>query len=345
MENNENKAGSNAANPKLAAGEVAHIWDSYMVESASIVVLKYFNRIVKSDDIRSLTSQTLQSLQKDIEQITKIMKDENYPLPNGFSEKDLNNEIGNLFTDEFILFYLNNMAKTDFALTSVSLTDAVRADVRGFYEGRMKNAMELNDKAVSLLLEKGLFVRCPYIYIPKEAEEVQKLAEPGFLDGLFTKQRPLLAREVSELHKNVMTNWHGSALLMGFHQVSKSEDVRDLLLRGKEIANKHMKIFSDILIENDLPVGMTWDTHVLNSQESPFSDKLIMFLLTELNKLGIMNYGLSLAVSAREDLQTTYARLIIEVQRYAEDIKQLRIKKEWMEKPPTSLDRHELAKV
>lgn len=333
----------NNEQPKLTAGELSHLWENLMNNSAASVVLDYFHRITEADEIRSVCAFALQMVLTDKNEMEHFLKTENYPLPEGFSQKDMNSDARKPVTDVFVLFFLHQMAQTDLVKTAVSLADAVRQDLRKQYSNRMVKSMELHQKAVSLLLEKGLFLRSPFI---PSTHEVQPMAKKGFLSNVFgNNPRSLTAREANELHKNVVNNHIGRSLLMTFYQSNQHTELKELLLRGKALASKLVNEFSSVLIENDLPVAMTWDSHVLDSTDSPFSDRLIAFLLDQMNKLGVANYGYGFAVSARKDIKAMYTRIVADVYQYELDVKNLMIDRGWLERPPMALDRRNLAEV
>lgn len=328
---------------KLTAGELGHLWENYMNYSMSSVILEYFKNVAEQEDIRNLCTFALKNIETYTEQMQNLFTQEDYPLPTGFSDKDINTNAPKPVTDEFILFFLLNMAKVDLGVTAVSLTDAVRSDIRNIYHERMSEAMELHDMTTSSLLEKGLFVRPPLITSSNESDP---MANEGFLANWFRNEpRSSTAREANELHKNILSNHLGKSLLIALHQTNKNPKLKNLLLRGKELASKIIEELSNVLIQNDLPVAMTWDTHVLNTTESPFSDRLIGFLVDQLNKFGVVNYGYAAAESDRKDLKLMYARIITDVYQYEADIKSFMIENKWYEKPPMALDRRKLSKV
>ncbi|MDA6082981.1 DUF3231 family protein, partial [Escherichia coli] len=77
-------------------------------------------------------------------------------------------------------------------------------------------------------------------------------------------------------------------------------------------ANKHIKIFSDILLQNDIPTPRLPDVSVSNSVTQTFSDKLIMFHMSLISAAGTGNYATAAAASQRSDLAMNYERLSIE---------------------------------
>lgn len=100
-------------------------------------------------------------------------------------------------------------------------------DIRAYYRAVLNDAAELNDHIVAAMLELGVYNRAPYISVPEKS-------------AMLTKQ----------------------SFLTGFAQTVKSDSARQYLWRGKEIATKHIKVFADVLIENDLSAPMVADVTV-----------------------------------------------------------------------------------
>jgi len=74
-----------------------------------------------------------------------------------------------------------------------------------------------------------------------------------------------------------LTNSIGIKSCLAFAQTSPLKEVQDFLLRSKEVSQKHVKIFSDTLSQNDIETPHLPDTAVSNSTTQTFSDKLMMF--------------------------------------------------------------------
>ncbi|PLR96780.1 DUF3231 family protein [Bacillus sp. T33-2] len=329
------------AQPKLTSGELAHNWEQYMNNSLSAVVLEYLQATCEAEDIKGVCTAALSTAKSSVDFLETILNNEEYPIPKAFTAvEDLKPNAPKMYSDVFILFYLNDMAKVGMSLTAMALADSARSDIRQFFKERLSRMVDLYESSVSLLLEKGIFVRPPLITSTHQTEPV---AEKGFLGNFFNDDRELTAREANELHKNILMNYTGKNLLTGFRQAHADPDLKNLIERGQQIAANIITQLSAILIKNDLPVSMTSDTHVLDSRISPFSDRLIVYHVDQLNRFGVAAYGYSGAVSTRKDLKTTYGKIIAEVYQYEADIKSLMIKKHWMEKPPTALDRDALS--
>ncbi len=150
---------------------------------------------------------------------------------------------------------------------------------------------------------------------------------------------------ISALIFNAQRNALGQAVITGFSQVAKDKEVRRYFERGRDIAGKHVNIFGKILYEDFLSeAALLLTSEVTDSTEAPFSDKLMMTLITALIGSGIGEYGASMSMSPRRDLGVQYTRLIAEITKYAEDGVQSLIKNGWMEQPPMAADRRDLAK-
>src|SRR5699024_12528884 len=62
-----------------------------------------------------------------------------------------------------------------------------------------------------------------------------------------TRRSSDLAVEISHLYLNIMTNAIGLKLCSAFAQTSPSEEVRNFMLRGKDVSQKHINILRILL--------------------------------------------------------------------------------------------------
>lgn len=330
-------------NIRLTSAELSQLWASFQNDSGSICVLKHFLETVEDTEIRPILEHAVQLSQTHIKNLTSIFTEENYPLPKGFSEdQDLNVNVPRLFSDNFMLQFMKQMAQISLNAYSVAKSLAVSSDIDEFYAQCLAEANQLDTTVKNVLLSKGLYVRSPYIPYPKKVDFIKK---QSFLVGWFGEKRPLLSLEMTNLYANFQRNDLGIATLIGFSQVAKSKTVGQFFTRGKEIASKHNEIFGSILRNADLPVPMTSDTYVTESKVSPFSDRLMMFTITGLIALGTGYYGTSISTSLRRDLTAHYDRLMQEILKYSEDGANILIENGWMEEPPRASDREELANM
>ncbi|WP_299094222.1 DUF3231 family protein [uncultured Metabacillus sp.] len=328
---------------KLTSTEITSLWTTYMNDSGLICQFQFFLAKVEDEEIRPIIQQALDLSQGNLKTLTEIFNRENYPIPYGFKlNEDVDVSAPRLYSDTYVLHYLHDAAQIALQAYSISLSLSVRADVYSFFNECLSQLTTFLRKAKELLLSKGLYIRSPYLPTPDHIDFVKS---QSFLTGYFGERRPLIGTEISNLYANFQRNALGIATLIGYSQIAKSKEVRQFLIRGKEIASKHCEVLGSILKEDDLPVPMGWDTEVTDSTTYTFSDKLMMFYTTALIALSVGYYGASIAGSPRRDLGTQYSRLISEILKYAEDGANIMIKNGWMEEPPRAIDRDELAKL
>ncbi|GAA0428844.1 hypothetical protein GCM10008983_01480 [Lentibacillus halophilus] len=328
--------------PKLTASEISNLWTSYQNDSMAICGLKYFLANIEDQDIRSVLEYALDISKQHIQRVTDIFQSENYPVPVGFTDHDVNVEAPRLFSDVLYLSYILNMGKFGLSSYSLALSLSSRGDIIEYYSDCLTETTKLHNWAKSLAKEKGTYVRAPQIPTP---EQVSFVKDTSFLSGgLFGAPRPLLGVEIGDLIYNAKRNALGQALITGFSQVANNKNVRQYFERGREISGKHVEIFNSLLHQNYLSGVTPLTAEVTDSTAAPFSDKLMMYHVSALVASGIGQYGVSMSTSPRRDLGIDYARLMAEIAKYANDGAKLMIQNGWMEQPPEAADRQELAK-
>jgi hypothetical protein len=324
----------------LTAGEIGQLWLQYLNDSSSMCVLTFFLEKVEDMEIKPILEFALELSKSHIQKITAILTEEKNIVPYGFSIKeDVDLTAPRLYSDSFVLNFLNQMSKVGLTTYSGSVGTSVRSDIKSYYMDCLTETMQLYDKSTELLLSKGLFIRSPSL---PNLEEVQFVKKQWFMLDVFGERRPLVAAEVENLFANLQRNALGVAALTGFSQVAKDKDVKQFFLKGLEIGNKHIKLFRGKLEESKLPAPMGWDSEITNSTSHTFSDKLMMFFTSGLISLSVGYYGTAVSQSPRGDICAMYNRLSMEVQMYSEDGANIMIKNGWLEQPPMAFDRDEL---
>ncbi|QGQ98102.1 DUF3231 family protein [Paenibacillus psychroresistens] len=334
----------NEHNIRLTSVEITNLWLSYSNDSMAICVLKYFLAKVQDTEVRPIIEYALKLSTNHVERVTKIFNKENFPIPEGFKEEDVNVTAPPLYSDTFYLIYLQNMSRAGLIAYSLAVPLMARSDVLDFYSACLTSSMELNINASKVMLSKGIYSRAPYTSIPDKVEFIKK---QNYLEGFFKfgDTRPLDVIEITAIFVCTMTNVLGKILLTGFSQVAKLKEVREFMYRGTRIAQKHIEVFGSLLQKDNLSSPATWDSEVTNSTVSPFSDKLMMYHTRVLSLASIANYGTSIAASSRHDITVMYARLTMEFGLFGDDGSNIMIENEWMEQPPLADNRKELARV
>lgn len=327
-------------NIKLTSAELSQLWGSYQNDTLAICMLRYFLNHAQDTEIHELAQHALELTQAHIPKLDGFFEEAGNAVPQGFTEEDVDESAPRLYSDTYVLMYLQQMGMLGMNAYSVAVASSARQDIHAYYAEGLREITELHTMANDLLLSKGLYGRPPYI--PPQ-DKVTFVNSNDFLQGWFGKRRPLLSLEITNLFANAQRNALGVETLIGFSQVAQSKEVTNYLIRGKEIAAKHVEVFGSILREDDLPSPSITGA-VTTSTVPPFSDKLMMFVTTALIGIGIGYYGTSMASSPRRDLGATYGRLMMEITKYANDGAKVMIKNDWMEQPPMQADRNGLAK-
>ena len=328
---------------KLTSSEIACTWTGYLNDSMSKCILGYFLKHIEDKEIKSIVQMAYDLSSVHLEKLRALFQTEEIPLPIGFTnEHDVNKDAGRLYTDTFIRTYGNHMAKVGMLAFSGFLSMSARKDIRLYFKEGLQEASNLYDGSSDIALSKGLFVRAPYIAYPTQPDTVDS---KSYLSGFsfFSKERPLNAIEISHLYMNIQTNIIGSKLSLSFAQTSQREKIQNWMLRGAQISEKHVQIFTQALLDNHIQPPVPHDIAISDLTTPVFSDRLAMFHMSFLSAAGTGNYATAAAASQRSDLVVNYERLSLEIGKYAKAGADIMIQHEWLEQPPGTKDKEQLA--
>ncbi|WP_160723022.1 DUF3231 family protein [Bacillus sp. USDA818B3_A] len=327
-------------NAKLTAAELAKLWATYVGNSMSKQILTYFLKHVEDEDVRLLLENGLSLTGEFMKKIEEFLKRENYPIPIGFTEEDVNLGAPRLFQDEFYVHYLKYAAKAGLSIYGVAIPIVMRKDIKEFFIYCNDSTTTLIGQINDVLMTKGLIIKPPVLPIPEKVDFIKK---QSFLNGFIGDVRPLHALEITHLYDNIENNVTSKGLLIGFSQAAKDEKVRQFLIRGREITDRAVNQYSEKLHKDNLPFPTLLDHLVTDSTFSPFSDKLMVFHKVDMFSMKIRAFGNSLAVNGRKDIGAMYTRALLEMTLFVEDGANILIDNGWMEQPPQAADRSDLA--
>lgn len=327
----------------LSSTEIAGLWTTYINDSMSICMSKHFLHHSNNEDIKPIIKKSIALSEKHLEEIRNVFEKESFPVPKGFSDEDVDLNAPPLFFDLFPLSYVYGMSRMGLASYGLFLSNVAREDVRTFFSQCLTSTKDLFNDAINLLLTKGVYDRPPMIPYPDKVEFIRK--KETFLSKWLEQKRPLNVLELSEMFFNIERNYFGLVLLTGFIQVTKDETIQQYLIKGKDLAHKQIQFLNHALINEDLMGSIMVNSEVSTSTVSPFSNKLIMNLITILNSQGVTFIGHALSVSSRVDLVSEYLKLIPEILQFGKDGADILIDRKWLEEPPHAPNRRELAKI
>lgn len=336
---NDLKPQEKHVNIELTCTEIGGLWGVFIQESMSTCFLKYFLHHLQDEEIKPLAKEALQISLERLEKIKNFFLAENFPLPAGFSDSDVNLSAPQLFHDAFALSYIYMMNRLGMINFSYTASNNVRLDVLDFFSECIHTSTEMFGKAVKMMLSKGIYDRPPKMNYPKEIEFVQK---ESFISGIIGSKRPLNAIELSEIFFNIERNYFSVLIMLGFAQVIKDKKLKNHIIKGKAISEKQISFFNNLLVEEDLLGTVTVSMEVTDSTVSPFSDKLILSMINILNSVDISLISHALSLSMRTDLSAKYSKIIAEVMMYAKDTNDIVIDKKWLEQPPLVTNRKKL---
>ncbi|PLS08611.1 DUF3231 family protein [Neobacillus cucumis] len=324
---------------RLTAPEISSLWTQYMFDTMSICWIKYALEHLEDQDTIEIYKFSLELCERHVQKVKEFFEAEDFPIPMGFTEKDVNIKAPRLFQDNFYLYYMYIMSLQGLTGYALSVSTSIRADLRKYYYDCNNETLTVFERAIDMMLNKGIITRPPVI---SPSEQIDFIKQQSFLTGWFGSRRPLTGIEIGDITFNLYKMHQHVALKVGFSQVAKSKKVRQFINRGIDLGNKHITAFEQIFREEKLHYPISWQSQVTNSIIPPFSDKWIMYQLLLSTQVTIAFYGSALSVTARRDLAEKYIILTSDLLRLGEDGMNLMIENGWLEEPPKATNRKEL---
>jgi hypothetical protein len=333
MENNDDRI-------RLTSAEMGKLWTTYVGNTLAKCILTYYLQHIDDQDIKKVVKNALNLSETFVENIKGIFIQENFPIPIGYTEKDVNLDAPRLFADEFYLHYLKYTSKAGMSIYSTAIPIMTREDIRDFFINTFNSTVNLVTEVNNVLMAKGFYIKPPQIPTPEKVDFIKK---QNYLNGFLGDIRPLHALEITHLCDNIENNLTSKALLIGFSQVAENKTIREFFIRGKEMTNKHIEISSQQLHKENLPSPPLLDHLVSESTISPFSDKLMLAHKIEMFSMKIRTAGNGASLNGRRDLGKMYVKFLADIGLYVEDGTNIMIAQGWMEQSPKAIDRDNLA--
>jgi hypothetical protein len=119
---------------RLTAGEIGQLWLQYLNDSSSLCVLTYFLEKAEDVEIKPIIEFALELSKSHIQKITAILTEEKNVVPYGFSIKeDVDLNAPRLYSDSFVLNFINQMSKVGLTTYAASVGTSVRSDIKSYY--------------------------------------------------------------------------------------------------------------------------------------------------------------------------------------------------------------------
>lgn len=323
----------------MGSAEITNLWVHYLRETMAVCMSKYVLKCAKDPDIISTFEFALNLSNNHIKVLEKLFTEENFPIPNGFTDEDVNLNAPPLFTDNFWLTYLYAMSMHGSSLYSLAFNSSSRKDLREFYYQCVNDSMDTYNMSIEVLIAKGLYEKSPYFTTPQQVEYITNIS---YVADVFGKQRPLNTIEGGNIFFNLKKSILQKGLTLGFSKVCQSNEIRRFMEKGLQVINKHIGLFSSLLHENNLRVPRSLDSEIIESSIAPFSDKLMLFHTGSLFNLAVSYYSYAAITSMRADLVAHCEIAISRDLKILAQFSQLMIKNHWLEQPPVADDRQKM---
>lgn len=321
----------------LTANESGLLWTQYIQNSMAIPLLEYFRLINEDKTLEPVIALARDIAENGVQQCQTFFEEAGLTVPYGYSLDDMNPNAQKLFTEAFMLAFIEHMGKVGLTSDGLSLGTSARQDVRLFFTDRMNKQDQLYNLCVNTGMEQGLYTWAPQIEVGNHVEFIEG---KGYYHP-FSK-RSLNTIEILHLYENAKNNYLGEAVCQAFAQTSKNKTVKNFMRKGKEISTKHRKIFSKILDESDIVTPSHSSNYLTNLTDPVFSDRLMMYMVNVFATSGHANYANGATHSLRYDIVYTYHRLCVDAAFYTKNGLDIMIHNGWFEEPPQAPDKQKL---
>lgn len=322
----------------LVSSEISGIWDSYQAETLFRCIIKYFSNRVDDRETRDILQYALNLIDQRISVVSNLFNQEKLPLPEGFTDAEVDINAPRLFTDTLYLQYISYAARVAVRGYSMILNRIARYDLRDYFSRCITESIDLCNKSAELSLSKGIFIRSPHIEVPKK---ISFIKSENFMVEWFGKKRPLITDEITHIFSILNDTVVRRALVVGFGQVCKDKQVSDYIKKVLALSAEQNEEFISLLTDEGISIAGASDSYVTDSTISPFSDKLILNKILVMYRVKIGNLGVALADIMRSDLKTIFMKHLDDAMEYAKDATDILIDYGWLEQPPQAIN-HEV---
>jgi hypothetical protein len=328
---------------QLTSSELGTLWMTYLSKSGMLIMTEIFKDKTIDKEAKDLFASYISEAQNVINGIVSIFNKEKAVIPIAFNEHDITREPMPLFDDIFNIMFIRQMMKLDFGHSAIYTAISYMKEVHEVFKLNYDIADKYYALTTDYLLRKGVLPKPPYITMPKQVEFIEN---KKYMSGinLFSGKRALNTIEVGYIYEAIENNIFGMQLITGFAQVSREDEVKQYFIEGKELAKMIITELSDVLLQSDIQPPSTWAGKATDSTQSPFSDKLMMYMTNLISSSAIGFNALGTSFSMRGDLHTKLALISKDTFDFAKKGGKIMIKHKWMEEPPQMEDRNELTK-
>src|SRR5690606_41586769 len=123
----------NKHNIRLTSAEISGLWKTFIQGSMTVCLIKYFLHHLKDEQIKPILEESFQIYSGQIKEIKRIFTEEKIPIPDEFTDEDLNISAPPLFYDPFLLTFIYAMSRLNMFNFCFIKSYEVRRDYCSFY--------------------------------------------------------------------------------------------------------------------------------------------------------------------------------------------------------------------
>jgi len=329
---------------QITSSELGALWMTYQSTSAAVVMFDLFKSKVVNKEAQNILSTYIIDAQDIKNKITYVFNEEDAVIPIGFDERDIVRAAPALFDDIFCIMFLRQMMKLNRGHSSVFSAISHTKEVLDILKLNYDIADKYYVMTTNYLLGKGVLAKPPSVTMPKHVEFIEnKLYMSGY--NILSEKRSLNTIEVGYINEAIENNILGMQLMTGFAQVATENEVKLYFIEGKEISKNIITELSAVLLQSDIQPPSTWTGKATDSTKAPFSDKLMMYLISLISSSALGFNALGTSFSMRGDLHVKLALIVKNIFSYSKKGGKIMIQHKWMEEPPQMEDRNQLTKL
>jgi Protein of unknown function (DUF3231). len=140
--------------------EVTHVYTRLQTKMLERTLILGFSQAVQSQKVQKLLSQGKQMIDKQIEGWSKILQDEDFPLPVTW-EHQITDSSESSFSDKLIIFTVLTMMRNSVILLGISLANCSRLDIVTAFSASIVKLQAYTKDILDLMINSGWLEKIP----------------------------------------------------------------------------------------------------------------------------------------------------------------------------------------
>ena len=151
----------------INALELTHVYTRLQTKMLKRTMVLGFSQVVQSQKVQKILSKGKQMIDKQIDGWTKLLQDEDLPLPMTW-EHEITDSSESPFSDKLIMFNMLTMMRNSVTLEGISLPNCVRADIVTAFAGSIVKLQGYSKDILDLMVNSGWLEKIPQTTDRKE---------------------------------------------------------------------------------------------------------------------------------------------------------------------------------